>query len=84
MVAPVEGTIPCVQRGGVPRVLRRWVLLRSRSEPRPTVIPMPFEGPVAEEVHGVGSTVEGAAPRTFAQCAAGSHSGATAPGMAEQ
>ena len=45
---------------------------------------MPFEGPAAEEVHGVGSTVEGAAPRTFAQCVAGSHNGATVPGMAEQ
>ena len=34
------------------------------------------------EVQGVGSTMAGTTPRTFAQCIAGSHSGATAPGMA--
>ena len=45
---------------------------------------MPFEGPAAEEVHGVGSTVEGAAPSISAQCVAGSHSVATVPGMVEQ
>ena len=59
-------------------------MIWSRLGPRPRVVPMPFEGPTAEEVHGVGSTVEGAAPRTFAQCVAGSHSVATAPGMVEQ
>ena len=45
---------------------------------------MPFEGSAAEKVRGVGSTVEGAAPSTSTQCVVGSHSVATAPGMAEQ
>jgi len=45
---------------------------------------MPFEGLAAEEVHGVGSTMEGAAPRMLAQCIAGSHSVAIAPGMVQQ
>jgi hypothetical protein len=45
---------------------------------------MPVEGPAAEKVREVGSTVEGVAPSTSVQCVAGSHSVATAPGMVEQ
>ena len=49
---------------------------------------MPIKGSAAGKVHGVvrgvGSTVAGAVLGTFAQGVAGSHSGATMPGMAEQ
>jgi len=49
---------------------------------------MPIEGSAAGKAHGavreVGSTVTGAVLGTFAQGIAGSHSGATVLGMAEQ
>ena len=66
VVVVVEGTVLCARRGGVPRVLQVGVLIGSRFGLRPRVVPMPFEGPAAEEVHGVGNTVEGAAPSTSA------------------
>ena len=44
MVVAVGGTILQAWRGGVPRVLQARVLSRSRPEPLPRVVPMPFEG----------------------------------------
>ena len=88
VASPVEGTVLCVRCGGVSRVLQAGVLLWSRPGPRSRVAPMPVEGFVGEKVHGVvrgvGSTVVGAVLGTLAQGVAGSHRGATVPGMAEQ
>ena len=45
---------------------------------------MLIEGSAVEKVHGVGSTVVGVVPGTFAQSVASSHNVAAVPGMAEQ
>jgi len=88
VVIAVEGTVLLARRGGAPRVLRAGVLLWSRLGPRSRVAPIPIVGSVAGKVHGVvrgvGSIVAGAVLATFAQGVAGSHSGATVPGMTEQ
>ena len=84
MAVAVEGTILQAWRGGAPRVLQAGVLLRSKPGPHSRVAPMPIEGSVAEEVRGVGSTVAGAVPGTYAQSVVGSHSAAAVLGMAEQ
>ena len=44
VVVAVGGTVLQAWRGGVPRVLQARVLSRSRPEPLPRVVPMPFEG----------------------------------------
>ena len=44
VVVTVEGTVLQAWRGGVPKVLQGRVLSRSRPEPLPRVVPMPFEG----------------------------------------
>ena len=44
VVVAVGGTDLQAWRGGVPRVLLARVLSRSRPEPLPRVVPMPFEG----------------------------------------
>jgi len=44
IVVAVGGTILQAWRGGVPRVLQARVLSRSRPEPLPRVVPMPFKG----------------------------------------
>ena len=44
VVIAVGGTVLQAWRGGVPRVLQARVLSRSRPEPPPRVVPMPFEG----------------------------------------
>ena len=44
VVVPVESIVPCVRRGGAPRVLQAGVLPWSRSGPLPRAVPMPFEG----------------------------------------
>ena len=84
MASSVEGTVLRAWRGRAPRALQVGVLLWSRPRPRSRVTPMPIEGSVAGKVCVVGSTVAGAAPGTSAQDAAGSHSIAAVPGMAEQ
>ena len=44
VVVTVGGTVLQAWRGGVLKVLQARVLSRSRSEPLPRVVPMPFEG----------------------------------------
>ena len=44
MVVAVGGTILQAWRGGIPRVPQARFLSRSRPEPLPRVVPMPFEG----------------------------------------
>jgi hypothetical protein len=80
----VEGTILQAWRGGAPRVLQVGVLLRSKPGPHTRVAPMPIEGSVVEEVRGVGSTVTGAVPGTFAKGVVGFHSVAAVLGITEQ
>ena len=84
VVIAVEGTVLHACCGGVPRVLRAGVLLWSRPEPRSRVAPMPFEGPEAERVQGVGGIAAGVVPGMSAHGVAGSHSVAIVPGVAKQ
>ena len=44
MFVAVGGTILQAWRGGILKVLQAMVLSRSRPEPLPRVVPMPFEG----------------------------------------
>ena len=60
------------------------VKVRTTPEGRAHVARGAFSEESTREVQGVGSTVAGIAPHTFAQCIAGSHSVATALGMAVQ
>ena len=52
VVVVVEGTVLHACHGGVPRVLRAGVLLRSRPKLRSRVAPMPVEGSVGGKVRG--------------------------------
>ena len=54
VVVAVGGTIPQAWRGDVPRVLQARVLSRSRPEPLPRVVPMPFEGSAEGKVRRYG------------------------------
>ena len=87
VVVAVGGTVLQAWRDDVPRVLQARVLSWSRSEPLPRVVPMPFEGSAEGKVRrSMGSWQYSgwSSAEHVLHCVAGSHSIATASGMAEQ
>jgi len=50
VVVTVGGTVLQAWRGGVLKVLQARVLSRSRPEPLPRVVPMPFEGSAERKI----------------------------------
>ena len=87
VVVAVGGTVLQAWRGGIPRVLQARVLSWSRPELLPRVVPMPFEGSAEGKVqrrYGELAVSSWSSAEHVLHCIAGSHSIATAFGMAEQ
>ena len=85
VAVPVESTVPRVRRGSAPRVLHAGVLPWSRSGPLPRAVPMPFEGSAEGNYKGSTGILQHSgwsSAEHVSHSVAGSHSVATAPGMA--
>ena len=87
VVVVVGGTVLQAWRGGIPRVLQARVLSWSRPEPLPRVVPMRSRAPQKGKYEGgMGSWQYSSwsSAEHILHCVVGSHSVATASGMAEQ